>query len=104
MLAAAAQPQPTKPQPLVIQLGPENASRDLLTGVPQTAGVRSGFVRLQPGETVGWHTTGQHEETLVILRGKGAALIEGQPNRDFAAPRCRLHSASKAAQREEHGN
>jgi quercetin dioxygenase-like cupin family protein len=86
LLAATARPQPTKPQPFVIQLDPENGSRDLLTGAPQTTGVRSGFVRLKPGETVGWHTTGLHEETLVILRGKGAALIEGQPNRDFHAP------------------
>jgi len=48
--------------------------------------MRSGFVRLKPGETVGWHSTGQNEETLVILRGKGAALIEGQPSRPFDAP------------------
>ena len=86
LLAAAALPQSTKPQPLVIQLNPDSGSRDLLTGAPQTAGMRSGFVRLKPGETVGWHTTGAHEETLVILRGSGAALIEGQPNREFRAP------------------
>lgn len=39
--------------------------------------MRSGFVRLKPGETVGWHTTGQHEEALVILHGTGEAQIEG---------------------------
>ena len=49
----------------------------LLRGFPQTAGLRSGFVRLKPGDTVGWHTTGQKEETLVILHGKGEAEIEG---------------------------
>jgi mannose-6-phosphate isomerase-like protein (cupin superfamily) len=49
--------------------------------------MRSGFVRLKPGETVGWHTTGQNEETLVILRGQGEALIEGQPKLTFVAPR-----------------
>jgi mannose-6-phosphate isomerase-like protein (cupin superfamily) len=48
--------------------------------------MRSGFVRLKPGETVGWHTTGQNEEALVILHGEGAALIDGQPNQTFAAP------------------
>jgi mannose-6-phosphate isomerase-like protein (cupin superfamily) len=58
----------------------------LLRGAPQTAGMRSGFVRLKPGQSVGWHTTGQNEESLVILRGKGDALIEGQPNRGFAGP------------------
>jgi mannose-6-phosphate isomerase-like protein (cupin superfamily) len=34
-------------------------------------------VRLKPGESVGWHTTGQNEEALVILHGKGKASIEG---------------------------
>jgi len=49
--------------------------------------MRSGFVRLKPGEAVGWHTTGQNEETLVILRGAGEALIEGEEGRAFTAPR-----------------
>ncbi len=49
----------------------------LLKGMPQTAGLRSGYVRLKPGESVGWHTTGQNEEALVILHGKGEAEIEG---------------------------
>jgi mannose-6-phosphate isomerase-like protein (cupin superfamily) len=48
--------------------------------------MRSGFVRLKPGETVGWHTTGKNEESLVVLRGRGEARIEGQPIRAFAAP------------------
>ena len=50
----------------------------LLKGLPQIAGIRSGFVRLKTGESVGWHTTGQNEETLVILHGKGEAEIEGE--------------------------
>jgi mannose-6-phosphate isomerase-like protein (cupin superfamily) len=48
--------------------------------------MRSGFVRLKPRGSVGWHTTGKNEEALVILRGSGEALIEGQPGRVFAAP------------------
>jgi mannose-6-phosphate isomerase-like protein (cupin superfamily) len=36
-------------------------------------------VRLKPAETAGWHTTGQNEETLVILHGKGETEIEGAP-------------------------
>jgi len=58
----------------------------LLQGAPQTAGMRSGFVRLKPGESVGWHTTGRNEESLVVLHGAGSALIDGQPGRAFAAP------------------
>jgi mannose-6-phosphate isomerase-like protein (cupin superfamily) len=51
----------------------------LLGGPPQTAGMRSGIVRLPAGDDVGWHTTGEHEEELVILQGTGEAEIEGQP-------------------------
>jgi mannose-6-phosphate isomerase-like protein (cupin superfamily) len=50
----------------------------LLKGPPQTSGMRGGSVTLKPGESVGWHCTGQHEEALVVLHGKGAANIEGQ--------------------------
>jgi mannose-6-phosphate isomerase-like protein (cupin superfamily) len=48
--------------------------------------MRSGFVRLTPRASVGWHTTGQNEEALVILRGRGEALLEGQQGRAFEAP------------------
>ena len=58
----------------------------MLRGTPQTAGMRSGFVRLKSGETVGWHTTGKNEESLVVLRGRGEARIENQPPRAFIAP------------------
>jgi mannose-6-phosphate isomerase-like protein (cupin superfamily) len=48
--------------------------------------MRSGFVRLKPGETVGWHTTGKNEESLVILHGQGTAMIDGQAGKPFMAP------------------
>jgi quercetin dioxygenase-like cupin family protein len=73
-------------QPFTRSLQCPSGDCSLLRGVPQTGGMRSGFVRLKPGQSVGWHTTGQNEESLVILRGKGDALIEGQPNRAFSAP------------------
>jgi mannose-6-phosphate isomerase-like protein (cupin superfamily) len=47
--------------------------------------MRSGFVRLEPGKSVGWHSTGRNEESLVILSGKGQALIERQPPRGIEA-------------------
>jgi len=50
----------------------------LLTGAPQTSGMRGGSVKLSPGKSVGWHSTGPNEEALVILRGSGAANIEGR--------------------------
>jgi len=48
--------------------------------------MHSGFVRLMPGETVGWHSTGQNEEALVILSGQGEVLVDGQPGQRFVAP------------------
>ncbi len=58
----------------------------LLSGPPQTAGMHSGFVQLKTGETVGWHATGHHEETLVILEGQGEALVDGEKKLAFTGP------------------
>ena len=74
------------PQPQTLPLKCPGGDCPLLQGIPQTAGMRSGFVRLKPGASVGWHTTGQNEESLVILRGRGTALVEGQPGHPFEAP------------------
>jgi mannose-6-phosphate isomerase-like protein (cupin superfamily) len=82
-LASQAPPR----QALVFAVECPGGDCTLLAGAPQTAGMRSGFVRLKPGESVGWHSTGQNEESLVILHGAGDALIEGQARRSFAAPR-----------------
>ncbi len=79
-------PQTVKPHPLVMPLECSQEYCALLQGLPQTAGMRSGLVRLKPGETVGWHTTGDHEESLIILEGQGKALIEGQQGQPFVAP------------------
>jgi len=82
--------------PLSSQMsGPQSFARSLdcpsgdcflLRGEPQTRGMRSGLMRLKPGATVGWHTTGRNEEALVILRGQGEALIDGQPKQTFVGP------------------
>ena len=78
--------QMAAPQPLARPLECATGDCPLLQGAPQTTGMRSGFVRLKPGATVGWHTTGKNEEALVILRGQGEALIDGQAKRTFVAP------------------
>ena len=73
-------------QVLVLPLECSSGDCALLRGAPQTAGMRSGFVRLKPGQSVGWHSTSQNEEALIILHGVGDALIEGQAKRSFSAP------------------
>ncbi|MBS1855415.1 MAG: cupin domain-containing protein [Acidobacteria bacterium] len=83
---SATTPQPAAPRPLTLPLECQTGDCPLLRGAPQTAGMRSGFVRLKPGQTVGWHTTGQNEESLVIFRGRGEVLIEGQPKLDLTGP------------------
>jgi len=77
LVVAPISSQTSQPRALVRPLECPKGDYPLLQGAPQTTGMRSGFVRLKPGESVGWHTTGQNEESLVVLRGEGAALIEG---------------------------
>ncbi|MGA2632086.1 MAG: cupin domain-containing protein [Terriglobia bacterium] len=75
-----------KPQPLTLPLDCPSGYCTLLQGVPQTAGMRSGLVRLKPAESIGEHTTGKNEESLVVIRGRGEAHIEGHPAVPFTAP------------------
>lgn len=84
--AAQASSQAPKPHPIAIPLVCAQGDCPVLTGLPQTSGMRSGLVRLNPGQSVGWHTTGKNEEALVVLHGKGEALINGQPGLPFVAP------------------
>ena len=51
----------------------------LLAGVPETKGMKSGYVILQPGESVGEHSTDAKEEAIIILEGAVQVFIKGQP-------------------------
>ena len=57
-------------KPLVIKLEGSGRYRRILGGPPQTSGMRSGYVNLRPGESVGEHSTESREEAIVILNGK----------------------------------
>ena len=59
-----AQEPAGKKEPMTFSLECAGGDCALLKGAPQTAGMRGGSVRLKPGESVGWHTTGQNEEAL----------------------------------------
>jgi mannose-6-phosphate isomerase-like protein (cupin superfamily) len=65
-------------QPLSFPLECSSSDCPLLHGAPQTTGMRSGFVRLKPGQAVGEHSTGEPEEALVVLKGEGRAEVEGR--------------------------
>jgi mannose-6-phosphate isomerase-like protein (cupin superfamily) len=76
-LALLAQERAAKREPLTFPIDCPGVDCPLLKGAPQTSGMRGGSARLKPGESIGWHSTGQNEEALTILRGSGAANIEG---------------------------
>jgi len=55
---------------------PQDASeREILSGPPETGGMRSGYVTLKAGDDMHRHTTGRNEELLVFLVGKGEVLL-----------------------------
>ena len=64
--------KPPSPSPRVVTLDP--AAKEyvrVLGGVPETAGMRSGYVILQPSKTVGRHNTEGYEEAIIVLAGEG---------------------------------
>ncbi|HKM82548.1 MAG TPA: cupin domain-containing protein [Candidatus Acidoferrum sp.] len=80
-----AQEPAVKKEPMTFSLECAGGDCPLLKGAPQTAGMRGGSVRLKPGESVGWHSTGQNEEALVILRGSGVANVGGHGDMSVSA-------------------
>jgi mannose-6-phosphate isomerase-like protein (cupin superfamily) len=72
-----AQEQAAKREPMTFSLECAGGDCVLLKGAPQTSGMRGGSVKLKPGESVGWHSTGENEEALTILHGVGTAKIDG---------------------------
>ncbi|MFA5292589.1 MAG: cupin domain-containing protein [Phycisphaerae bacterium] len=66
-------------EPFIAVLNEKPEYQSLLDGIPQTCGMKSGRVYLQPGADCGQHTTGAQEEMLVFLSGQGQAVIgEGE--------------------------
>ncbi len=59
----------------VIELRDNGEYQELLSGRPQTCGMRSGRVYLQPGQDCGRHSTEAHEEMLTFLAGSGVGLV-----------------------------
>jgi len=44
---------------------------NLLAGPPESRFLKSGFVKLSPGESVGLHSTGGGEEIIIPISGEG---------------------------------
>jgi len=58
-----------------LDLTNEPGRQMLLTGAPQTAGMRSGRVILQPGEEMHRHSTNGNEEVLLFLAGRARVVV-----------------------------
>ncbi|HEY5177334.1 MAG TPA: cupin domain-containing protein [Terriglobales bacterium] len=67
-----AQSEQARPHPKVIKL--DSLGKDYLSvlgGPPESVSMKSGLVVLAPKKSVGKHSTGQHEELVIILEGRG---------------------------------
>ena len=60
---------------VIVELNNNPEFQKLLSGEPQTCGMRAGRVYLEPGNECGLHSTKAHEELLVFLSGKGRLII-----------------------------
>ena len=66
----------------VLNLENNGEYQPILSGQPQTCGMRSGRVYLEAGKSCSQHSTHAHEEILVFLSGYGEALI-GEENKSL---------------------
>lgn len=94
-LAAQSAPQP---RPKMIPLDrSENGIQPVLNGPPETVTMKSGYVVLDPGHTVGKHSTENHEEILIVLEGEGQMLFH-----DGSTLELKAHSALYCPPQTEH--
>jgi mannose-6-phosphate isomerase-like protein (cupin superfamily) len=56
----------------------------LLTGPPEAVTLKSGYVVLEPGRSVGRHSTEHHEEMLIVLEGLGQMVFPDGSKLDIA--------------------
>ncbi len=65
-------------KPILVELTQTQRFQRLLPGIPATAGMKSGYVTLKPGESVGEHKTEAKEEAIIILEGEAEVYGEGK--------------------------
>jgi mannose-6-phosphate isomerase-like protein (cupin superfamily) len=85
ILLIAANSQ-NKPRPKVIEL--DSRGKDylqVLAGPPESITMKSGLEVLAPNKSVGKHSTGQHEELLVVLEGQGEMSFKDGSKLDVRA-------------------
>jgi quercetin dioxygenase-like cupin family protein len=66
------------PKARLIPLPADDRKRvQLLKGPPESCFLRSGYVKLTPGEAVGLHNTREGEEVIIPFSGQGDLKIRG---------------------------
>lgn len=73
-----------RPKPLVISLPPANDYVEILSSNNCVA-MHAGRVVLLPGQDCGRHSTGHHEELIVVLSGKGELEVDGEGRTKISA-------------------
>lgn len=63
-----------KSKPILVTLKGQEKFTRILSGFPETMGIKSGHVILKPGENVGEHVTEAKEEVIIVLKGKAMVL------------------------------
>ena len=58
-------------RPMLIQIPSGGEKHIELVGAPYTASLQSGCISLQQGESMELHNSGEHEELLITLSGRG---------------------------------
>jgi Mannose-6-phosphate isomerase len=63
-----------KPKLVSLDLSSNNF-QPIFKGYPETSSIKSGFVTLKAGESVGEHSTESNEEMIVVLEGQCELII-----------------------------
>ncbi len=64
------------PRAKVVALESSAKELSVLKGPPESVSMKSGYIVLGPGKSVGTHSTEHHEELLVVLEGAGEMLFK----------------------------
>jgi mannose-6-phosphate isomerase-like protein (cupin superfamily) len=64
-------------QTKIVALEGDERFKRLLAGKPETAGMKSGYMKLEPGESVGEHVTSAREECIIVLEGTAEVIVKG---------------------------
>lgn len=81
-----AQSQPDRHAKVVSLARSANGIQPVLVGPPETVTMKSGYVVLDPGHSVGKHSTEHREEMLVVLEGTGEMLFRDGSKLEIKAP------------------